>query len=148
MTPDADQTLSQTAICADERDYRLVSLPANAITLAAAILAEAGLPFSALICDKDETTLVLQDAVLPAFRARLRVANISDQRYRLISFSAILEPDLVGFIARISQALAAAEIPVLAFAAFSRDHVFVPADALSKAVAVLQTLQDDLRQGQ
>ena len=141
MTKTASQVLRKAELYSDGQDYRILQLPPNGITLAAGIVAEAGLPFSALTADKDEVTLILADRVYKEFGARLRRAKISEQVYRLITFGTPLEPDLVGFIARVSTALAAAEIPVLTFASYSRDHIFVPQEAFDQATHTLRALQ-------
>ena len=141
MTQAADQILGNVELYSDGMAYRILQLPANAITLAAGIVAEASLPFSALIADKDEVTLMLPDEACHEFSKRLRPAQFSERAYRLITFDSELEPTLVGFIARISAALADAGIPILTFAAYSRDHIFVPAEEFERATDTLRALQ-------
>ena len=141
MTQTLEQVLASTGITSDGHDYRLLRLPASAITLAAGIMAESGIPFCAAIADKDEMSLLLRDDVQQEFARRLRSAEISEQTYRQITFEAPLEPSLVGFIAKISQSLAAADIPILAYAAYSRDHIFVPCNQFEKAMRALAELQ-------
>ncbi len=141
MTQTLEQVLASTGVYSDGHSYRLLRLPANAITLAAGILAESGIPFCAAIADKDEMSLLLRDDVQQEFGRRLRSAEISEQVYRQITFEAALDPALVGFVATISQALAEAGVPILAYAAFSRDHIFVPAEQFDKALQVLSELQ-------
>ncbi len=136
-----EQVLQRTELYCDYCDYKLVRLPANGITIAAGVMAEASVPFTALVVDKDEVTLMLPDDVCQAFATRLRLATMSEVNYRLITFDVVLEPDLVGFIARISKSLAEASIPVLTFAAYSRDHIFVPASDFDRAVANLRQMQ-------
>ena len=142
MTQTLEQALASTGMYSDGRDYRLLRLPPSAITLAAGIMAESGVPFCAAIADKDEMSLLVRDDVVQAFGGRLRSADVSEQVYRQITFEAPLEPTLVGFIAEISAALAAAEIPILAFAAYSRDHIFVPKEHFDAAMQALAALQD------
>lgn len=141
MTQSLAQVLAGTGITSDGYEYRLLRLPAQAITLAAGIVAESGIPFCAAIADKDEMSLLLRDDVLQEFAKRLRLAEISEQVYRLITFEAPLEPSLVGFMAVVSQALAAAGIPILAYAAYSRDHIFVPCERYNAAMQALAALQ-------
>ena len=102
---------------------------------------EAALPFSALIIDKDEVTLLLPAEACDEFSGRLRRARDNGIVYRLITFESELEPSLVGFIARVSAALATAEIPILTFAAYSRDHILVSAADFEGALGALQALQ-------
>ncbi len=129
----------------DGAEYRLLQLPANAIIVAAGIIAEASLPYSAMIADQDEVTLLLPDEVCQEFRNRLKMATYSDVVYRLITIDAVLEPELVGLIARVSRALAEISIPVLVFAAYSRDHFMVPTACYEEALAALKSLQESLR---
>lgn len=143
MTQTLEQVLASTEITSDGHDYRLLRLPASAMTLAAGVMAESGIAFCAAIADKDEMSLLLRDDARQEFARRLRSAEISEQRYRQITFEAPLEPGLVGFIARISQALAAADIPILAYAAYSRDHIFVPHNQFEKAMRTLIDLQSN-----
>ena len=142
MTQTLEQALASTGIYSDGHDYRLLRLPPRTITLAAGIMAESGIPFCAAIADKDEMSLLLRDDVVEEFAGRLRSADVSEQIYRQITFEASLEPSLVGFIAEISASLAAAQIPILAFAAYSRDHIFVPQEHYDAAMQALAALQD------
>ncbi|MCE2470410.1 MAG: ACT domain-containing protein [Anaerolineae bacterium] len=142
MKQTLEQALASTGIYSDGHDYRLLRLPPQAITLAAGIMAEGGIPFCAAIADKDEMSLLLRDDVMQEFAGRLRSADVSEQSYRQITFEAPLEPSLVGFIAEISAALAEAQIPILAFAAYSRDHIFVPQEHFDAAMQALAALQD------
>ena len=141
MTQSYAQVLASTDITSDGCEYRLLRLPAKAIILAAGIMAESGIPFCAAIADKDEMSLLLRDDVVEEFARRLHSAEISGQVYRLITFQTPLEPSLVGFMAAVSGALADAEIPILAYAAYSRDHVFVPGDHFDAAMRALAALQ-------
>jgi hypothetical protein len=141
MAQTVQQALQQARLYSDNVLYSLVHLPPNGITAAAGIIAEIGEPFAALIADKDEVTLVIPADSIADFASRLRDHRVSETHYRLITFDVELEPTLTGFIARVSEALAAARIPILTFAAFSRDHLLVPADRFGAAWAALQKLQ-------
>lgn len=142
MTQTVQQALQDARFYSDAQPYRLVQLPANGITVAAGIVAEVGLPFCALLVDKDEVTLMLPEAVCQDFRNRLRFGTISDTVYRLITLDVALEPTLVGFMTLISKTLAAADISIMPFAAYSRDHIFVPAADFENALSALQALQN------
>lgn len=140
MSQSLDDILSNASLYSDGQSYRILK-PPNAITLAAGLVAEIGEPICALIVDKDEVSLMIPQEAQEAFSARLGEANVSDEAYRLITLEAVLAPDLVGLLARIAQALAAAGIPILTFAAFSRDHFFVQKADFDKAILALQKLQ-------
>lgn len=143
MIQTVDDVLRGANLYSDGRLYRLVKLPPSAITLAAGVVAEIGRPFCTLVVDKDEVTLLMPDEARADFRARLRHAETSEQAYRLITLDFALDPDLVGLIVRLAEALAAVDIPILAFAAFSRDHLLVPAEDFDKAMRALSNLQKE-----
>ncbi len=148
MTQTVDEALRGAVLYSDKREYRLLQLPPNAMTLAAGVLAEAALPFSALLADKDEVTLLLPEVACQEFARRLRHATISEQVYRVITFDISLEPTLVGFMARVSGELAEAAIPILTYAAYSRDHIVVRVQDFEAAIRVLEALQQAAAPGQ
>jgi hypothetical protein len=141
MTQTVEQILAAAKLYSDEKDYIIVQLPATAITAAAGIIAEISEPFCALIVDKDEVSLVVPQEVWEDFSKRLPNHKVAEKPYKLITFGIVLEMNLVGFMARISQALAEANVSILTFAAFTRDHFLVPADQFDIAMAALQKLK-------
>lgn len=141
MAQTVDQALASATLYTDDTLYRMVRLPANALVAAAGILAEIGEPFGALLLDKDEVTLVLAAEDLAEYARRLPGHTAAADEYRLITFDVELEPDLVGFMARVSQALAGAGVTIMPFAAFSRDHLLVPSAQFEQAQAALRHLQ-------
>lgn len=143
MPQTVEQALQAAQLYTDEIEYRLVHLPSRAIMAAAGVIAEIGEPFAALLVDKDEVTLVIPAEAVEVYERRLREHRLSDATYRLITFDLELEPTLIGFMALIAAALAAAQVPILPFAAFSRDHLLVPATQFEAAWATLKTLQNN-----
>ena len=143
MSQTVGEALRGASLYSDGQLYRILKLPPAAITLAAGLVAEIGLPFCALIVDKDEVSLMIPDQARKAFGLRLRGAEASEREYRLITLDAELEPALVGLMARMASALARAGIPILTFAACSRDHVFVAKDDFDEAMRALRTLQEE-----
>ena len=143
MSQSVDDVLRCASLYNDGRIYRILKLPPNAITLAAGVVAEIGLPYCALIVDKDEVSLMIPDEAQKAYSARLHDAIASEREYRLITLDAVLDPELVGLIARIAKTLADAGVPILTFAAYSRDHLFVSSDDFDLAMRTLQNLQEE-----
>lgn len=141
MAQTIQEALNAAILYSDDYRYRFIGLPANAIVVAASVVAEAASPFTALLVDKDEVTLMLEEEDLEEYGKRFLGAKISETPYRLITLDVELEPTLVGFMAKISTALAAANITIMPFAAFSRDHLFVPEADFEKALAVLEGLK-------
>lgn len=145
MVQTLEQALQDAVLYSDDYIYRFVKLPVNAITAAAGVIAQAGNPFSALLLDKDEVTLMIEDEDFEEFKKRLLDHEVSDIRYRLITFDVELEPNLIGFMAHISTALANAHISLMPFAAYSRDHIFVNEADFDKAITILENLKTSNR---
>lgn len=141
MAQTIQQALSNAELYSDDVVYRFVKLPANGIIVAASIVAETRNPFCAMIVDKDEVTLMLSEETCDDFQNRLKLATLSDIKYRLITFDVILEPTLIGFMAHITKALGESSISVMPYAAFSRDHIFVADTDFDTALSVLNSLQ-------
>jgi hypothetical protein len=140
MSQTIEQALAAAKLYSDGQQYVLTRLPLAAITAAAGVIAEMSEPFSALIVDKDEVSLLIPEDGLTDFARRLPGHKVSPDKLRLITFDVVLEPTLVGFMARITTALAAANVTVFPYAAFSRDHLFVPAAQYENAVTALKKL--------
>ena len=141
MAATIPQALAQATLYSDDVVYRMVHLPANAIVAAASVLAEIAQPFSAIIVDKDEITVILAKDDLEDYARRLPGHRLSADDYRLITFDVVLAPELVGFMAAISQVLSDAGVTIMAYAAFERDHLLVPASQFERALAALRQLQ-------
>jgi hypothetical protein len=141
MTQTVEQALATAKLFSDNQDYLFIQLPSQGIMAAAGIIAQIGEPFCALIVDKDEVSLIIPADALEDFKVRLPQFQVLPRPYRLITFDVELDSSLVGFMAIISRALADAGIPIMAFAAYSRDHLLVPAEQFSVAMAALSKLQ-------
>lgn len=137
--------LRHAALYSDGRNYCLVHLPPRAITAAAAVLAENGEPFSAIIVDKDEVTLVLEAASLEDFARRLPDYQAACN-YRLLTFDLPLEHTLVGFLSAVSACLAQQGIPIMALSAYQRDHLLIPGAHFDRAIAAIRALQSEAGQ--
>ncbi len=135
------EALQQAKLYSDDYLYCFIKLPANAVIAAASVVAEANNPFTALLVDKDEVTLMLEEEDYGEYQRRLRDAQVSEIRYRLITFDVELAPTMIGFMAAVSSALAEAGISLMPFAAYSRDHIFVHTDDYEKAIATLNGLK-------
>ncbi|MBD3158495.1 MAG: ACT domain-containing protein [Candidatus Lokiarchaeota archaeon] len=89
----------------------------------------------AVIQDYNEITLIVEEKKLDT------VPAIEVERgWRMITFDMVLHFGVVGFLARIAQALAEAGIPIFTLSAYSTDHILVKQDNLDKAVYVLESL--------
>ena len=140
MPQTVKEALSAATFITDDERNRLVKLAPRAITVAAGVIAEIGQPFCALIVDRDEVTLMIPDDAVVDFAKRLREHELGET-YRLITVDAELAPDLIGFMAVLSQALADAHVGVFPYAAYTRDHIMVPELQLTLALEALEQLK-------
>lgn len=142
MSNTVQDALAKAQFKTDDAIYRIISLPANAITVAAAILAEIGEAFSAIIVDQDEVTLIIDEEALEEYRHRLLGHVAGPEQWALITVDVVLEHDLVGFMAVLSAALAKQKIPIFCFGAFKRDHLLVPLQQREEALKTLHALHN------
>ena len=84
-----------------------------------------------IIRDRNEVTVVAKE--------RLRLKSTSEEKhYKLITFNVKLPFELTGFLSRVSTLLAEKGIPILAFSAYSTDHLLVKEENLHDAVEALE----------
>jgi len=94
--------------------------------------------FFAIIKDDKEVTVVAKEG--------MTLESTSEERFfRLITFDVVLPFSLTGFLSHVCTLLACEEIPVLAFSAYSTDHILVNEKNLDKAVEALK--KDGIVQG-
>lgn len=93
--------------------------------------------------DKFETTLLLDDIDFETIRHALREAKI-ERGFRLLTFDLVMDFTVVGFLAEVARILAAAEIPIVALSAFSRDHLLIKQENLARALKVLGEHAEEL----
>lgn len=88
-----------------------------------------------LLRDRFEVTLLVEEEDWGRMRHALRDARV--ERFRLVTLDLKLPWDVVGFLARVTEILAAEGVSVGALTAFSRDHLLVKQDDLGSALRVL-----------
>jgi uncharacterized protein len=89
-----------------------------------------------LLRDPFEVTLLVEESDWRAMRHAARDARV-ESGFRLVTLGVELGWDVVGFMARVTEILAAAGVPVGTLSAFSRDHLLVKQDDLGKALRAL-----------
>jgi uncharacterized protein len=89
-----------------------------------------------LLRDPFEVTLLLEEDDWRAMRHAARDAKV-EAGFRLVTLDIELPWNVVGFLARVTEILAAAGVAVGALSAFSRDHLLIKQDDLAKALRVL-----------
>lgn len=96
-----------------------------------------------IFSDKWEVTLLLDEIDFGTIRPAIRAAK-TEGNFRLLFFNNELDFNVVGFIAEIARILAEANISIVALSAFSRDHILIKQNDLSKALKVLGEYVEEL----
>ncbi len=86
--------------------------------------------------DGREVTLLLEEDDWQRIRHIVRDAKM-ERGFRLVTLDIELPWNVIGYLARVTEILAAAGIPVGALSSFSRDHLLIKQDDLGKALRVL-----------
>ena len=94
-----------------------------------------GVPFM-LLRDAKEVTLLVEEEDWLVMRHAVREARV-ETGWRLVTLDIELSWNVQGFLARVTEILAAAEIPIGALTAFSRDHLLIKQDDLGRALKAL-----------
>ena len=89
-----------------------------------------------LLRDAHEVTLLLEEEDWRTMRHAAREARAASG-FRLLTLNVELPWTTVGYLARVTEILAAAGLSVGALSAFSRDHLLVKQDELGVALRVL-----------
>ena len=89
-----------------------------------------------LLRDAFEVTLVLEDSDWRAMRHAARDARV-EGGFRFVTLDVELQWNVVGFLARVTEILAAAGISVGALSSYTRDHLLIKQDDLGIALRVL-----------
>ena len=89
-----------------------------------------------ILRDEHEVTLMLDEADWGTMRHAVRDARI-EGGFRLLTFDVALGWTVTGYLARITEVLAQAGVPVAALSAFSKDHLLIKQDDLATALKAL-----------
>ena len=90
-----------------------------------------------LIREADETTLLVREECLSSIQVRHPTVRV-ERGQRWIRFATPMAWELVGFLARVTGALAEAGVPLGAVCGYSRDHLFVAEEHLESTRRVLE----------
>ena len=96
-----------------------------------------------IFLDKWEVTLLLDEIDFSKIRESSTNAK-TEGNFRLLSFDIELDFNVVGFLSEITRILAEANISIVALSAFSRDHILIKQNDLSKALKVLGEYVEEL----
>jgi hypothetical protein len=99
-------------------------------------------PPAQIVCEQDETTLLLRDDLAGEVLARHPDAR-TERNLSWIRFETPMGWEVVGFLSLVAGELARAGVPIGAVCGFSRDHLFVARKHLHTAREVLGRLFPD-----
>lgn len=124
-----------------ETKYAVARLPLSAYQAALDCIRDASnQEFVSLTRDKEEITLMVAEETWTQVASHFPGAQVRGN-WRMIRFDTFLDFTVVGFIAEISRALAAADISILSVSTYSTDAVLVQESQFNAAViAVKQAL--------
>jgi uncharacterized protein len=89
----------------------------------------------AVIRDKDETTVIIESS-----KVKNKDVIQAEPGWKLITFNTVMPFNMIGFIAKISQALAKAKISIFVISSFSTDHILVKEGDIQKTILTLKEL--------
>jgi len=89
-----------------------------------------------LLRDPQEVTLLLEDEDWRAMRHAARDARV-EPGFRLVTLDVELPWDVVGYLARVAEILAAEGVACGALSAFTRDHLLIKQADLGRALRAL-----------
>lgn len=136
MSARARELLAATPLLVRRGPYALGAWgPAQASAVGAALLRRPG-DLLLWMRDDREVTALCRHAAL----ADLPPPREVQRDFCVLTLDHPMAWDVVGVLAAVTAALAAAGIPAGALAAYSRDHLLVPAAGLADAVAALSPL--------
>jgi uncharacterized protein len=139
LPPGLVHIVAQTHLFTDARDYVILRTAPDQAGAAETLFSKLDEPFSALVRDKDEVTLVLPVDVWEKEQPFLDILDESSN-YRLITFDLPLELGLVGYLATMTSTVAEEGVSIFSVSAFSRDHIFVPEEDFERAWDALRAL--------
>ena len=130
MTPSASSILSASRLVVRKGPYALGSWePARLSAVFAGVL-RSRCDICMVMRDDIEVTALVDESALAELPPPRRIEG----RWALLTIDTIMAWDVIGVLAEITRALAAAGIPAGAIAAFSRDHLLVQAEHLDLAL--------------
>lgn len=141
----AQELLRRTKIEVAPETFTLISLPReNWLKLLEnpELSPRMSAPFM-IFSDKWEVTLLLDEIDFAAIRDSIPAGKV-EVGFRLLSFDIELDFSVVGFLAEVTRIFAEMNISIVALSAFTRDHILIKQNDLSKALKVLGGYVEEL----
>jgi hypothetical protein len=140
------QAIAQTRLITDGCPYIFLRFPLAQSARVTRWLQTANSSFVGLLWDDLELSLMVEQKLWKSAPRTLVKVAASSPAYRRVTFDVLLDFDMVGYLDLITRVLAANSIAVLAFSAFSRDHIFVQQVDFDRAWGILQATVRSFRE--
>ena len=138
---DAAELLARTPLLVRRGPYVLASWMPAQISAVCQGLLRCRTSHGLVVLDELEASALLPEHALLEMPPPRNV----QRNFALITLGQPMPWNVTGVLAAVAAALAEAQVPLGAAAAFSRDHLFVPADRLEDALAALAPLCAEVR---
>lgn len=119
--------------------YWLVSLPLEAWSEATRWAADGGRSFFALVRERDEVSLTIEESVWQASSLR-RLARAEAGPYRAVTLDVELELGVTGYLAPAAVRLAEAGVSIVPQCTYLKDHLLIHEDQIALAEQTLAQL--------
>ena len=90
----------------------------------------------AVIKDKNEITVIIDQSKIKNNKNIIK----NEKNWKILTFDIELPFNLVGFLAKVSKALAEEKISIFVISAYSTDHILVKEKSLKEAISKLKNL--------
>ena len=87
-----------------------------------------------------EAVMIFKEAEGTTIISPVQQDTAADNRWVWLELSVYSDLQVVGFMAKVAEALAAADVPCNSVAAFHHDHIFVPEAKAEAAIVALEAL--------
>jgi hypothetical protein len=144
MNDRARQFWARTKLHVWPERYWLVSLPPALLAEAAGLAAQSAGKFAALVLERDEASLTIEQGLWESSDLRAR-ARAQEGPFRIITFDVDIDLDVCGYLAPAAARLAEAGISIVPQCAYLKDHILVHEKHLDKAVRLLEEFMSSCR---
>lgn len=126
--------------------YCLASLPVELLGRAAGLLAQRESVFAALLLERDEVSLTIEESAWQGSSLRDLARGVGGP-YRAVTFDINIEPDVCGYLAPAATLLAREGISIVPQCGFLKDHLLIRQEDVAASVEILERFIEDCREG-
>jgi hypothetical protein len=143
MNDEIRRLWAQTRVFVWPQIYALVSLPLEALPLAASLIAASTDTFAALLLEADEVSLTIDETVWQEAAADGVQALSVAGPYRAITLQLNIDLGVSGYLLPAASLLAEAGISIVPQCGYLKDHLLIRAEQTDRAVKILEGLVNE-----